>query len=90
MPDLYREAVAPSSPTLPLSGYVGYRRMKEDTTPIGVETDWNLIPRVAAAATLGWRSQPLRGTWSEAPKHRNWLVDDRKLESNSGFVNLPL
>ena len=33
MPDLYREAVATSSPTLPLGGYVGYRRMKGDATP---------------------------------------------------------
>jgi hypothetical protein len=55
---LYREAVATSSPTLPPGGYVGYRRVKEDATPsglrpIGVE---NSIPRVAAAATPGWRS----------------------------------
>ncbi len=32
----YREAVATSSPTLPLGGYVGYRRMKEDATPSGL------------------------------------------------------
>jgi len=38
---------------------------KKDTTSFGVETDWNSIPRVAAAATLGWRLQPLRGTRSE-------------------------
>ena len=30
---IYREAVATSSPTLPLRGYVGYGRRKEDTTP---------------------------------------------------------
>jgi len=37
------------------------------TDSIGVEARWNWIPRVAATATLGWRSQPLRGTWSEVP-----------------------
>ena len=60
--------VATSSPTLPLGGYVGFRRMKEDATPIGlrligVAADSQFrYPRVARAATLGWRSQPLRGT----------------------------
>jgi hypothetical protein len=34
--DFYREAVAAFSPTLPLGGYVGYRRMKEDATPSGL------------------------------------------------------
>jgi len=62
MPNLYREAVTTSSPTLPLGGYVGFKRVKEGRNPIGVEADWDSIPRVAATATLGWRSQPLRGT----------------------------
>jgi hypothetical protein len=34
--DSYREAVATSSPTLPLSGYVGCSRKKEDATPSGL------------------------------------------------------
>ena len=33
---LYREAVATSSPTLPLGGYVGYGGMKGDATPSGL------------------------------------------------------
>jgi hypothetical protein len=52
MPVSYREAVVTYSLTLPLSGYVGYRRLRK-TQPIGVEADLNSIPRVAAAATLG-------------------------------------
>ena len=36
MSDLYREAVATSSPTLPLGGYVGYRTYEEDATPSGL------------------------------------------------------
>jgi hypothetical protein len=58
----YREAVATSSPTLPLGATLGYRRKKEDATPSGVEANWNSIPKVAATETLGWWLQPLRGT----------------------------
>jgi hypothetical protein len=36
MADLYREAVATFSPTLPLDGYVGYRADEEDATPSGL------------------------------------------------------
>ena len=39
----YREAVVTSSPTLPLGGYVGYRR-ERGRNPIGVETDWISYP----------------------------------------------
>ncbi len=56
MPVLYREAVATSSPTLPLGGYVGNRGLKEDATPSGLRRIAISIPRVAAAATLGWRT----------------------------------
>jgi hypothetical protein len=57
----YHEVVMSSSPTLPLGGYVGYERDERRRNPIGVETDLISTPRVASAATLGWRSQPLRG-----------------------------
>jgi len=50
-----------SSPTLPLGGYVGYGVGKRTQPPSGLSRIWNSIPRVAAAATLGCRSQPLRG-----------------------------
>jgi len=33
---LYREAVATSSPTLPLGGYVGYSHAEEGATPSGL------------------------------------------------------
>ncbi|MFS8085163.1 MAG: hypothetical protein ACMG6H_05995 [Acidobacteriota bacterium] len=49
---LYREAVATSSPTLPFGGYVGVLVNETGHNPIGVEIP---TPRVAAAATLGWR-----------------------------------
>jgi hypothetical protein len=57
MPDLYREAVTTSSPTLPprLRWVSAYERGRN---PIGVEST-EFIPRVAETATLGWKSQPL-------------------------------
>jgi len=58
---LYREAVATSSPTLPLGGYVGYQRVKEDTTPSGLRRIGIRYQGSSFLATLGWRSQPLRG-----------------------------
>ena len=41
---------------------LGMNAWKRAQPHIGVEADWNSSPRVAAAATLGWRSGPLRGT----------------------------
>jgi hypothetical protein len=50
---LYREAVKPSSPTLPLGGYIGYRRPKEEATPSGLRRIGIRSPQVAVAATPG-------------------------------------